>query len=848
MLKKLLFAILLLTVSNTLYSDEIVFGMVPDARPTSFIDENGKPAGFFVELFSRIMDELGISYRYEIASFSRLYPKMISGDIQLFAALIKNPEREKLFYFPDTPVISGWGQLFVASDTDYSEINQLNGRKIGIIANDINGRNFKKFASSLGIIYSIKEYLTFSDVLNGVRTGEVYAGVIYNASLAGVEGVKPTSTVFNPLPGYAVTARGSGFEEKLDRIMERVRELKEDKDSYYYKLLNSWMYQSEKINRKLYIIFISVILFFSVAVLIMYSINRYLKAEIFKRTKDLEFSNKIVANSAEGIMITDSSGLILQTNPGFTRITGYSAKEVLGRNPSLLQSGVHDNDFYKELWKSLLEEGYWKGEIVNKRKSGEQYIQSTSIVSIRDKNGQISNFASILADDTMRHIYEEQLQYQANHDMLTGLSSRHHFSERISEEVVSADRNKSCLSMVLIDIDNFRNINDAYGHNQGDKMLKAVAHQLKINLPENSCLARLGGDEFAVISPVKDRNEAEAVLPSEILSLFDRPIEIDSELRIHVSVSLGVAVFPDNTTDPWELYKKADIAINAGKKEGRGRISCYRDDMDLSVQKKIEYENLIRGALKRDEICVFYQPKLDLDRKRISGVEALVRWKLYNDILIPPDEFISIAEETGIIIPIGEFVLKQTCSDIGALSSQLGYKLKAAVNLSGIQFSSELDSMVLKVLEETSFDPEMLELEITESVAVNHLEEVYSVLGKLRESRIRIAMDDFGTGFSSLSYLKDLPLDILKIDKAFTHNIPDLKNDTEVVKLIISMADILELKVVAEGVESKKQLDYLVSQKCREIQGYILSPPLDIEKLKKLSSEFDYEEWLDNAL
>ncbi len=842
-----LFVILLLfTVSSTLYTEEIVYGIVPDASPTTFIDENGVPSGLFVDLFGRIMDELGISYRYEIAPFASLYPGMISGEIHLFTALIKNPQREKLFYFPEIPVISGWGQLFIASDTEYTEIQQLNGKKIGIIANDINGINFKRFASNLGIIYSIKEYLTFSDLLNGVRSGEVFAGVVYNSSLADAEGVKSTSTVFNPMPGYAVTAKGSGFEKDLDRIMQRFNELKNNNNSYYYDLIRKWFYRTEKVNSKIYILLISLVILFSTAVMIMYLINRYLKSEVMKRTKDLEFSNRIVSNSAEGIMITDSSAMILKVNPGFTRITGYTEKEVVGKNPSVLQSGVHDNTFYMELWDSLIETGSWKGEITNKRKNGEQYIQSTSIVSIRDNKGDISNFASIIADDTIRHIYEEQLEYQANYDQLTGLLNRKSFTECLEHDVISAFKSNSYILLVLIDIDNFKNFNDAYGHAHGDKMLKAVSLLLKENLTEACCLARLGGDEFAVVFMVSDRSYVEKY-SEKIHSLFKTALSIDKNFMVHVTVSLGTAVFPDNTTDHYELYKQADIAINSGKKEGRGRITGYRDDMDLHVQKKIRYENMIRNALDRNEIYVLYQPKLDLKNKRISGVEALVRWKLDNDKVIPPDEFISIAEETGMIIPIGEYVLKQTCLDIGEINKKLEYSISAAVNLSGIQFSGpDLAGNILNIIKETEFDPRLLEFEITESVAVNHLDEVYSVLGNLRNNSIHIAMDDFGTGFSSLSYLKDLPLDILKIDKAFTQNIPDLVNDTEVVKLIISMAEILGLKVVAEGVETSGQLDYLYSQKCWEIQGYILSPPVTVNELDSMISDFDYDKWFEN--
>ena len=545
----------------------------------------------------------------------------------------------------------------------------------------------------------------------------------------------------------------------------------------------------------------------------------------------------VFANSIQGIYITSPEGNIERVNPAFTTITGYTAEEVIGRNPRLFKSGRHDKAFYQEMWATVRERGRWQGEIWDRRKSGEAYPVWLSITAIKDPQDRTTHFLAIFHDITEIKHGEEQLKHQANHDALTGLPNRQLFNDRLEWALAHARRYRLKLALLFLDLDNFKSINDSLGHHMGDIFLQEVAQRLKVCCRAEDTVARLGGDEFIIILPEVKNEQGTVHMAQRIVQSFLKPIHLGGH-DLFPSASIGITMFPSDGADVATLVKNADMAMYKAKELGRNSYVMYTETMNRDVVRRLALETSLRQALEREEFRVYYQPKVNIQTGAISGMEALVRWQRSENDLVLPGEFIPVAEETGLIFLLGEWVLRTACRQARLWHDQGFPNLSISVNLSAKQFQDEnLILLVKRSLKESGLPAKDLNLEITEHIVMVDTQISGRIMAELKKMGVNISIDDFGTGYSSLRYLKRFPLVELKIDKSFIRDLPDHPDDVTIVKAILSLAHSLNLRVVAEGVESVQQYRFMRSHGCDEIQGYLYSPPLAPEECTRLLKE-----------
>ncbi len=559
-----------------------------------------------------------------------------------------------------------------------------------------------------------------------------------------------------------------------------------------------------------------------------------LRAEIEERIRtemQLKLFAKVFENALEGISITDKGGDIMAINPSFTTITGYTASEALGQNPRILKSDRHNPEFYEEMWDSLKEKGTWQGEIWNRRKNGESYPELLSITTIKGDDGGIVNYVAMFHDLSDMKLKDDKIEYQVYHDGLTGLPNRILAMDRLGVSISHASRTETKVAVFSIDLDNFKKINDFLGHTQGDMLIQFVADRLVALCKEEDTVARLGGDEFLLlVDEVSDELEI-VELAEKLLSAFNESFMV-MEHELFVTPSIGVTLYPDDGEDPVTLVKNADMAMYQSKAKGKNTYFLFTEEMNARISQRLRLESDMRQALKDDEFTVYFQPKVALRNGEVEGMEALVRWHKSDGTVISPIDFISLAEETGLIVPLGAFVLDASCKGMQVLEGIECSSIKISVNLSPLQFEQEdLVDMILSTLKQYGLPPSRLELEITESTLMTDIETSVAKLNQLVDAGISISIDDFGTGYSSLYYLKTFPINVLKIDQSFIRDITKDESDAQIVETIILMAHNLGISVVAEGVETKEQLDLLNSFGCELVQGYYYSRPLPLEEV-----------------
>ena len=547
---------------------------------------------------------------------------------------------------------------------------------------------------------------------------------------------------------------------------------------------------------------------------------------LLKRTEEqMNLAAKVFDSSIEGITITDAKGTIQAVNRAFSHITGYSPEEAIGQNPSILKSDRHDTEFYRDMWSTLLAEGKWDGEIWNRRKNGEVYPERLTITAITDEYDQITHNVAVFHDMSEIRSYEEQLHFHAYHDALTGLPNRLLMLDRFTVALNQAQRLHKQVAVLVLDLDNFKHVNDSLGHNTGDVLLQQVAQRLKEGIGTDHTVGRLSGDDFAILVEQCEDEQDAVRMAEKAIALFAKPFNL-TIYETFVTVTIGITLFPSDGNDADTLLKNAELAMYRAKEEGKNKYQLFTQAMNAKVVHRLSLENSLRKALERDEFLVYYQPKVATATGRIVGMEALVRWQSADGRLVSPLDFIPLAEETGLIIPIGESVLRQACRDTKQWL-QKKEKLVVSVNLSPRQFMQEnLVQTIMDILQETGLPASQLELEVTESAVMFNEQAALAKLFELKKTGIRLALDDFGTGYSSLHFLRKLPLDTLKIDRAFIKELPSEPNSAAIASAIIAMAQALHLEVVAEGVENVAQLAFLGRRNCAEIQGFLFSPPV----------------------
>ena len=528
----------------------------------------------------------------------------------------------------------------------------------------------------------------------------------------------------------------------------------------------------------------------------------------------------------EGVLVTDAKGLIVHVNRAFMEITGYRREDVMGRLPSLFKSGRHSALFYQQMFQSLQRNGEWSGEIWNRRKSGEIYPQWQTIRVIYDDQNHLSHYVAVFSDISAIKESEHELAHLAHHDPLTDLPNRLLFTDRAKQALALAQTQKRGCALLLLDLDHFKIINDSLGHNVGDQLLKLAGERLQALLGPSVTLARLGGDEFAVLAESCTQVVQAAALAQRILAALQQPFNFDGH-QLFVSASIGISLFPNDALSAEQLLRNADSALFKAKSAGREGYALYTEELTAHAQNRVEIAGELRRALQQEELRVYYQPVHDLHDGRLVGVEALVRWQHPERGLVPPGEFIPIAERTGLIADIDGWVMNQACRQMCQWLAD-GVPVRfVAVNVSSRLFARrELYEQVAKVLHDTGLDPTFLELEVTESAVMDDPEVALEQLHRLRELGLRLAIDDFGTGYSSLLRLKRLPVQKLKIDQGFVAGLPWDEDDAAIVRVVIALAKSMGMQVQAEGIEQVEQAQFLLDLACDMGQGYWFGRPM----------------------
>lgn len=544
---------------------------------------------------------------------------------------------------------------------------------------------------------------------------------------------------------------------------------------------------------------------------------------------------EIYKSSSEAIMVTNENNQIMAINPAFTRITGYKLADVMGKDPRIFKSGRQNKSFYKKMWQSLLKEDHWQGEIWDLHKDGRVLAKWLNISVIRHPDGNVYCHVAQFSDITEKKQKDEMILIQANYDQLTGLPNRNLFKDRLDKEIRKSRRNGSSLSLLFLDLDHFKDINDTLGHDKGDKLLKEVALRLMSCVRETDTVSRLGGDEFAIILPDIDNKLRIETIAHHIIRELSRPFNLDrNQVNSHISTSIGIVLYPDDGSDMKSLMKHVDQAMYAAKLGGRNRFNYFTRSMQEEAYEKMELIHDLRQAMTCNELQVYYQPILELTRRRINKAEALLRWNHPQRGMIDPDIFIPLAEESGLILEIGEWVFKQTIANISQWHSQFDYIIQVSVNMSPRQFNLLNKNQWSNSLTQLGLPGNSINVEITEGLLLKDAPIVKERLLEFRNNGIEVSIDDFGTGFSSLSYLKKFDIDYLKIDRSFVSHLINNETDHALVEAIIVMAHKLDIKTIAEGVETKEQQDLLIDFGCDYMQGFLLSPAISAEEFVKL--------------
>ncbi len=532
-----------------------------------------------------------------------------------------------------------------------------------------------------------------------------------------------------------------------------------------------------------------------------------------------------VEQSPSAVVITDRQGIIEYVNRRFCEVTGYEPEDIVGQTPRMLKSGYMPDTTYRELWETVLSGQQWQGELYNKRKGGECYWAQTQVSAVRGRDHQVTHLLGMFEDISLRKRYEERLLHQANFDQLTNLPNRILAFDRLCQALNQAQRDGSVLTLMQVDLDHFKFVNESLGHAAGDAVLLETTRRLLGCVRKTDTVARLGSDEFLLIMADRGNEDPSDVVARRVLESFSRSFQVE-ETELFVSVSIGLTVAPDDGTDPHSLLRNCEAAMTQAKENGRNTYRFFTPDMNRRAAQRLEIDTHLRHALRRQELSLDYQPMLDLGSGRMIGCEALLRWNSPVLGRLPPDRFIPLAEDTGLIVPIGQWVLQTACRQAKEWLDG-GEDLILSVNTSPRQLRHmQLVDDVARALDESGLPPDKLELEITESFLIADPQHTASIMEQLGRLGVRLSLDDFGTGYSSLSYLKRYPFETLKIDRSFIRDVLTDPNDRALVKAIIAMARSLKLRVVAEGVETAEQLEFLRDQGCDAIQGYHFSRPL----------------------
>lgn len=539
----------------------------------------------------------------------------------------------------------------------------------------------------------------------------------------------------------------------------------------------------------------------------------------------------VFESTGEGLFVTDEKRRIISVNPAFTELTGYTAEEVIGRTPRFLASGRHPPEFYDQLFRTLSATGKWQGEIWNRRKTGEMFAEWLNITVVRNERGELTNYVAVFSDITSRKQDEERLSYQANHDPLTRLPNRTLFQERLSRALTRANRNQSMVALLFIDLDFFKQVNDTLGHLAGDILLQQVADRLASCVRQGDTVARLAGDEFTVILEDISEPRDGAVVAHKILGLLAEPFDLQGN-EARISSSIGVALYPTDAGEAQALIKLADAAMYRAKHQGRNACRFHSESVNAQAFERLALESALRHAVERDEFLLHYQPIFDAKTGMPAAVEALLRWRHPDFGLIMPNQFLPLAEETGLILPIGRLVLDQACRQTKAWLDAGHTNLRVGINLSARQLRApDLIEDIAFALESSGLPPSALELDVPENAILDKGHDVDVVFTQFKTLGVRMAIDAFGSGYSSFTFLRRLPSNTLKIDQSFVRDAGAGSEESEIVTAIVAVARGLHQAVVAPGIETAEQFAHLAKYQCDMVQGFLFAHPMPAEEL-----------------
>ncbi|MDP9655173.1 UNVERIFIED_ORG: diguanylate cyclase (GGDEF)-like protein/PAS domain S-box-containing protein [Pseudomonas putida] len=546
--------------------------------------------------------------------------------------------------------------------------------------------------------------------------------------------------------------------------------------------------------------------------------------------KDLRMAATVFEHSTSAILITDPAGYIVQANEAFSRVSGYAVEQVLDQLPNMLTVDDQQEAHLRYVLKQLGQHSTWEGEVWLKRRNGEHYPAWVGITAVLDDEGDLASYVCFFSDISERKASEQRIHRLAYYDALTHLPNRTLFQDRLHTALQSAERQKSWVVLMFLDLDRFKPINDSLGHAAGDRMLKEMATRLLGCVDDDDTVARMGGDEFTLL--LQPRANREIALnraihvAEQILASLVKPFVLEGR-EFFVTASIGIALSPQDGNELSQLMKNADTAMYHAKERGKNNFQFYQADMNASALERLELESDLRHALEQNEFVLYYQPQFSGDGKRLTGAEALLRWRHPRRGLVPPGDFIPVLEELGLVVDVGDWVISEACRQLKAWHQARVRVPKVSVNISARQFSDgQLGTRIATILKETGLPPACLELELTESILMREVSEAMQILDGLKNLGLSIAVDDFGTGYSSLNYLKQFPIDVLKIDRTFVDGLPSGEQDAQIARAIIAMAHSLNLAVIAEGVETHEQLDFLREHGCDEVQGYLFGRPM----------------------
>lgn len=568
---------------------------------------------------------------------------------------------------------------------------------------------------------------------------------------------------------------------------------------------------------------------------VSYALNR-LRQQMIDDTQ-LQLRHRAIEATCNGIMIADArapGAPLIYVNPAFTRITGYSSAQVLGRSPSLLHAGIDDQPELERLQHAI--QHHRDGVVVvrNRRADGSEFWNELHISPVYDDTGEVTHFVGVINDVTLQHRYEEERTQRAYHDQLTGLPNRHLMHDRLTQALHYARRSHGHVTVLLLNLDHFKLINDGLGLQLSDQILIAAAHRLAALISEPDTVSRYRGDEFVLVLPQQGDSAAITPFATQLLKALAEPIN-ESGHTLRITASIGVSLYPRDGDNADSLLRSADAAVRRAKELGRNNVQYYTDALNSRVSQQMQLSERLHQAIAKDELRLFYQPQIDLGSGRVTGMEALLRWQVDEQTLLPPGEFIPLAESTGLIVPIGEWVLQQASQQARAWQEQGLPALTMAVHIAPLQLlQSDLVPRVEHIIRRSGIDPARLELELTETAVMSRPEEIQRLLERFKAIGVRLALDNFGTGHSSLGYLSRLPFDTLKIDHSFVRELANNPHHATIVATIIGMAENLNLRVIAEGVETEAQAAFLTKHRCGGIQGYLFSPPLPADQIAPL--------------